>query len=258
MAQNRGDWKNRFLNEITNIDNGGRYKILTNEKYQKILNKLTEAQKNPLAKSSSLYRKLKRYQILKVAGVKKLIEKTENENFKYYVPAEDLFDVIQRAHEGCGHGGRDRVLKETSLKYANVTRESISLFLSMCETCAQKKKKRKRGSVSKPIIHKQMNSRWQVDLIDLQTQADGEFKFVMVYQDHLTKFGIFRALKTKTAEEVALNLKRNFSIFGSPCIFHTDNGREFKNKIVEELEKLWPEVKIVHGKPRHSQTQSSV
>lgn len=253
------DWKSRFFNEITSVENGGSYAIMTSEKYRRIIQDLTDAQKNPLSKTSTQYRQLKKYDLLEVAGVKKLIAKSQDkEKFLYYVPAEELFDVIKRAHEACGHGGRDRVFKEAGLEYANVTRQSICLFLSMCETCQQKKPKKRRGLVSKPIIHKQMNSRCQVDLIDLQTQPDGDYKFIMVYQDHLTKFVILRALKTKSAEEVAVQLKDIFSIFGAPCIFHTDNGREFKNKIVEELAMLWPEVRIVHGKPRHSQTQGSV
>lgn len=55
-----------------------------------------------------------------------------------------------------------------------------------------------------------MNSWCQVDLIDLRAQPDGEFKFIMAQQDHLAKFVILRALKTKTAEEVAINLKEIF------------------------------------------------
>ena len=38
----------------------------------------------------------------------------------------------------------------------------------------------------------------------------------------------------------------------------SDNGREFRNKIVQSLKELWPELKFVHGKPRHSQSQGSV
>lgn len=256
------DWKAEFEKEHSKIENGGRYKVITKKEYEKILDEVIDAQKCS-TKTISQYRKLRRYEILEVAGVKKLVEKRKDDdihsgNFKFYVTLEELYDVIKKVHEKVGHGGRDRTLKEASLKYANVTRESVCLFLSMCLTCQQKKKKRNRGLVSKPIIHKQMNSRCQVDLIDLQTQADGDFKFLMQYQDHLTKFVILRALKTKTAEEVAFHLKDIFSIFGAPCIFHTDNGRKFKNKIVRELTKSWPEVKIVHGKPRHSQTQGSV
>jgi len=63
-----------------------------------------------------------------------------------------------------------------------------------------------------------MNSRCQVDLIDIQSQADGEFRFIMIYQDHLTKFIQLRALKSKTAEEVANNILDIFCIFGVPVI----------------------------------------
>ena len=32
-----------------------------------------------------------------------------------------------------------------------------------------------------------MNYRYQVDLIDMQSNPDGDMKFILVYQDHLTK-----------------------------------------------------------------------
>ncbi len=69
----------------------------------------------------------------------------------------------------------------------------------------------------------------QVDLIDMQSQADGEFRWIMTYQDHLTKFVILRPLKTKTAVAVAEELIDIFCMMGAPKILHTDNGREFNN-----------------------------
>lgn len=39
---------------------------------------------------------------------------------------------------------------------------------------------------------------------------------------------------------------------------HSDNGREFVNSIITNLNEMWSDVKIVHGKPRHSQSQGSV
>nr|XP_022906091.1 KRAB-A domain-containing protein 2-like [Onthophagus taurus] len=116
----------------------------------------------------------------------------------------------------------------------------------------------KEGLIVKPIKSNEFNSRCQVDLIDMQSQADDEFKFIMVYQDHLTKCLQLRALKTKRAEEVAYHLLDVFTIFGAPCILHIDNGREFANKVIEELCHMWNEPKIVHGKPRHSQSQGSI
>ena len=46
----------------------------------------------------------------------------------------------------------------------------------------------KKGLVVKPMIFNDMNSREQVDSIDMQTQASAEYKWIMVHQDHLTKF----------------------------------------------------------------------
>ena len=92
----------------------------------------------------------------------------------------------------------------------------------------------------------------------MQSQADHEFKLIMVYQDHLTKFVLLRALQSKRAEEVAYQLTDNFLTFGAPCILHSDNGREFVNSIIAELTTLWPELKIAHRKPRHSQSQGLV
>ncbi|KAJ8718885.1 hypothetical protein PYW07_016441 [Mythimna separata] len=105
-----------------------------------------------------------------------------------------------------------------------------------------------------------MNAKCQVDLIDMQSQGynNNQYKFILVYQDHLTKFVQLRPLKTETAEEVAYVLLDIFTIFGAPNILQSDNGREFSNKIVQEACDMWPKLKIVHGKPRHSQSQGSV
>lgn len=41
-------------------------------------------------------------------------------------------------------------------------------------------------------------------------------------------------------------------------ILQSDNGREFANRIIKNLAEMWPGLKLVHGKPRHSQSQGSV
>jgi len=80
----------------------------------------------------------------------------------------------------------------------------------------------------------------------------------MNYQDHLTKFTIFRPLNSKTAEEVAYQLMDIFCMFRAPFILQSDNDREFANKIIQNLADMWPGMKLVNGKPRHSQSQGSV
>lgn len=67
----------------------------------------------------------------------------------------------------------------------------------------------------------------------MQSQADGEFKFTIVYQDNLMKF--IQYLKTKQAENDADNLLNVFTIFGAPCILKSYNVREFASKIFENI-----------------------
>jgi hypothetical protein len=116
----------------------------------------------------------------------------------------------------------------------------------------------KKGLTVKPIIHTEINSRCQVDLIDMQANSDNDYKFIMVYQDHLTKFFILRPLKFKRVEKVTYCLLDIFTLFGAPNILQSDNGREFVNAVITNLCSMWPKVKIVHGKARHSQYQGSV
>ncbi|XP_072398119.1 uncharacterized protein [Diabrotica undecimpunctata] len=47
-------------------------------------------------------------------------------------------------------------------------------------------------------------------------------------------------------------------MFEAPHILHRDNGQEFANNVTEEVCSMWDKLKIVHGKPRHSESQAKV
>jgi len=87
---------------------------------------------------------------------------------------------------------------------------------------------------------------------------DGDMKWILHYQDHHDKMSYLRAMPNKEAKTVALELLPLFLMQGAPVILQSDNGREFVAKVIEELMKLWKDCKIVHGSPRHPQSQGSV
>lgn len=234
--------------------------LLTREKYQKLINSVNVSKSKTSNKLPDDYRLLKKYDVMKVGENEKLIcpLSKDVQNVVCYAHKEELFGLIDGAHTSIGHGGRTRMLKELQKKCKNITTEIIMIYLNLCETCQKKSKVPKKGLVVRPILSKEMNSRCQIDLIDMQAQADNDFKFIFVYQDHSTKFVQLRPLKSKRAEEVACVLLDIFCAFGAPNILQSDNGREFSNKIIEELCSMWTDLKIVHGKPRHSQSQGSV
>jgi len=128
----------------------------------------------------------------------------------------------------------------------------------LCTTCNVKKSKPCKGVVVKPILSADFNSRGPIDLIDFQSTPDGNFKWVMNYQDHVTKYLYLRPLTSKRTTKAAHELLNNFLEQGTPQILQSDNGQEFTAKIIEELVELWPECKIVHGRPRRPQSQGSV
>src|SRR6188508_3441288 len=114
------------------------------------------------------------------------------------------------------------------------------------------------GVVVCPILTSKFGSRAQVDLIDMQSMPHENFKWIMVYQDHMTKYCVLPPLVSKRAAEVAYQLVDIFLLLGAPQILQSDNGSEFTASIISELKQIWPDLLIVHGKPRHPQSQGSV
>ena len=121
-----------------------------------------------------------------------------------------------------------------------------------------KKRNKTTGLTVKPILSQTFNSRVQIDLIDLQTLPDGEFKWILVYQDHFSKFIQLRPLRAKSAVEVCNSLFDIFSILGVPIILQSDNGKEFRNQIILALKSMWPGLSLINGRARHPQSQGSV
>ena len=68
------------------------------------------------------------------------------------------------------------------MRNCNVTRQVIDLYLALCEQCQLKKKTTKQVLVVRPILSHYMNSRCQVDLIDMQSESDGYYLFIMNYR----------------------------------------------------------------------------
>lgn len=81
------------------------------------------------------------------------------------------------------------------------------IFLrGVCESFQKKRKiAKKKGLMVKPIVFGKMNSKCQVSSIDYQSQPNKDYKFILVYQDDLTKLVQLRALHSmRTAEKLLM------------------------------------------------------
>uniref|UniRef100_A0AC35G0B0 Integrase n=1 Tax=Panagrolaimus sp. PS1159 TaxID=55785 RepID=A0AC35G0B0_9BILA len=152
--------------------------------------------------------------------------KTETENGvklstskgKKVAVKENVFDILYKLHHRKGHAGCNVMYNSSTLqKYEGITKALILLFLKCCRSCELKKASVRKSLVVKPILSADFNVRCHLDLIDLQSKPDGEYRFIFVYQDHLTKYVILRALKEKTAVAVEDVLRQVFCDFGPPA-----------------------------------------
>jgi hypothetical protein len=66
--------------------------------------------------------------------------------------------------------------------------------------------------------------------------AQPEQATILVVQDHFSRYVWLRVIESPSASAVAQALVAIFVDFGCPSILHTDNGPEFRNALLEELE----------------------
>uniref|UniRef100_A0A6P7FRD3 KRAB-A domain-containing protein 2-like isoform X1 n=1 Tax=Diabrotica virgifera virgifera TaxID=50390 RepID=A0A6P7FRD3_DIAVI len=149
------------------VETSSRSTLLLESDYKKLIYEVKEAQElRRFGKglSSKQYRRLNRYEVLNIGENEHLIAKrqTNEEEIKFFVYREQLFDIVHTAHINIGHKSERGMEHELKKKYANITREIINLYLSKCQFCQLKKKNPKKGLVVKPIISKYMDCRCQV------------------------------------------------------------------------------------------------
>ena len=210
-------------------------------------------------------RSVQSFHLIGVSNVKELryidpYSKVTTNRSLIVVPFENLFDKINWCWEQTGYGGWNSLHTKIREQGYFINIELIKIFLSQSPAHQGRiMKKSQKSLVTKPILSDEFGARGQVDLVDMRSNPDGEYNWILNYQDHFTKWIVLCPLKRKCAVEVASTLVSVFYTLDSPCILQSDNGKEFDNNLLlVTLNQLWPSTKIIHGKPRHPQSQGSV
>ena len=135
------------------------------------------------------YHFLTKYSLVSMDGVDKVTKK----DGKYMVTKETVVELIRHAHTETLHGGEKKTHKKLLEKYANISRSLISSYISRCARCVEKRSRKETASgvVVKPLSARDLNERGQVDLVDMQTNKDGGYRFILHYQEYLTSFTLF-------------------------------------------------------------------
>ncbi|CAG8593234.1 6426_t:CDS:1 [Paraglomus occultum] len=114
---------------------------------------------------------------------------------------------------------------------------------------------RRTASTPKPTIADKFMERVQLDVIDLRTRPDGEYRYIVHARDHFTRFSWAEALTDNKAIDVARFLFKIFTQFGPPEFLQSNNKKEFVAAILHEFKQLWPGVHIINGDARDPRSQ---
>lgn len=216
-------------------------------------------------KSSKDYYILKNFSIYidPETSEKKLVKANDSSRI-HYVATEQIDTYIDVAHRRTLHGGVKKTYAALKKDVMNIKLENVKQFIAeKCEYCKMKRRNKKLKNrippVTSPIVSRYFGQRAQIDLIDFRIHNFPNCAFILNYQDNLTRFCILKPLPNKEADTIINCLGEIFCIFGAPTILHSDNGGEFRNKKLKEyIERFWPALQFIHGKPYTPRSQGAV
>ena len=156
--------------------------FLNAEKYELLIQEIPKLKGGQRKREPRDYQLWKLYDVAKIGNTAKLIYPVAEEDYlvNCYVRKEDIFGVIHDDHLAIGHDGQNQMIKEAQTKYKHITGTSIMFYLRLCVPCIKKSKVSKNELVIKSVIISEMNSRAQVDLTDMQSEPDGDLKWILV------------------------------------------------------------------------------
>ncbi|KRZ17698.1 KRAB-A domain-containing protein 2, partial [Trichinella pseudospiralis] len=76
---------------------------------------------------------------VRVYNKNQLIRLGKNDAIRCIASIEEMFDVINAAHQKIGQGREKKTFREAQNKWANVTQKVCHLFLTYCEECHKKR-----------------------------------------------------------------------------------------------------------------------
>ena len=155
------------------------------------------------------------------------------------IPVSKRQEFIREFHDSlfAGHMGVTRtVYRLLDRVYWPGLRGDVQTYIKSCTVCIARKSPCPRKI---PMGHVEVGHRWDrvaMDLLDMSVTTARGNRYVLVIVDCFTRWTEAFPLPDKTAHSVADAFFNNVVCrFGMPIVIHSDQGREFENKILHEL-----------------------
>jgi len=195
------------------------------------------------------------------AGTLLGVGRREGEDGSDSYPHSKVKEVLAEMHGGTsGHLGLNKIINKIRQQYYWLhLRGDIERFCQRCDTCAASRGPRTR---SRGLMH-QYNvrapfKRIAIDIAGPFPESDNGNRYLLIAMDYFTKWPEVYAIPNQEASTVANALVTNFFCrFGVPMKLHSDQGRNFKSRLMQEvLERL--RVNKTRMTPLHPQSDGMV
>ena len=192
-----------------------------------------------------------------------ILWKMNGETSKLLIATRDhVTDIIHKAHDSHigGHRDSEKTMERIQRVYWWITmRRDVSEYIKSCHNCQQLRGPRSADDLKCPLqplkIPEKFNERVHADLMGPLRSVTSN-KYILVMSDSFTKWIELVPLPNKSSEEVAKAIYENWICRNSPMdILITDNGKEFKNQVMEELCQNHG-IKHRYTSPYHPQTNA--
>ena len=147
--------------------------------------------------------------------------------------------ALEYVHDRMGHLGRDRSLELLRERYYWVgMQKSVADYITQCDRCLRRKDY---NPPRAPLVNTQTCQPMELVCIDFLKldPSKGGIENVLVITDHFTKYAQAYPTKNQTACTTARVLFNNFFVhYGFPKRLHSDQGRNFESRTIQELCRL--------------------
>ena len=179
-----------------------------------------------------------------------------------WLPKSFRHQIICAAHDNLlsGHESVTKTIERIQLSYTwPGMRKEIDYHIKSCTNCQFKKKATKDPNILKQLPQcNEPNQRIHVDLFGPLKSSPNGNKYILCMTDAFTKYAEVIALPNKEAITTAEAIFVHWICrFGVPVQIHSDGGKEFLNKVTEELYQLL-QITGTHTSPAHPQCNAQV